>query len=242
MIVSGATTTGLVRAGNIGGHLVAGSLMAHELAGLAVGALAITTLMARHAARQPWRAAMVLAVLAAGWTAARNFAALPGATHATLAAFTSAALLDRTGVPATPMPRRWQAISARLAFFALLAQVAAGSLLRHQLIALPWHLLFGGIAALLLFVAAVPIVQDATRSAAEKRAAKSAIGSLIAQVCLGVSIFVMILLGSANVLAWLSLTAAHVVMGAVTLVAASILVRDHRTTSTAAWSGGSGRS
>jgi hypothetical protein len=116
----------------------------------------------------------------------------------------------------------------------MLIQVAVGALLRHQLIALPWHLLFGGAAVLLVLITALPTTQSAGSTPAEKRIAQSAIASIIAQVVLGAAIFAMILIGVENLAVWLSVTVAHVVMGTVTLVATSALARAHRRTSTAA--------
>ena len=240
VIASGAATTGLLRA-DVNATLVRGSLLTHELAGAAVGAFAVVRVLARRAARRSWRAALILGVLAFGGISAHTFVPRWVALHATLAACTAVVVVDRRRVRAGSAPR-WQAVCARLALAAMLGQVATGALLRHQLIALAWHLLSGGVAAFLLLVAAVPIVQDSPRDSADRRAAKSAIASLVVQVCLGASIFVMLLVGPVSALAWLGLTAAHVVMGSVTLVAASMLVRDHRATSKLARSGALGGS
>jgi hypothetical protein len=161
---------------------------------------------------------------------ARTFAPPWAALHAIVAAFAAAAVVDRIPMR-TSSAAAWQRLSARLAFGALLIQIAVGGLLRHQLIALPWHLLFAGIAALLVLVAAVPTVQASTSLAAEKRIARRAISSVLVQVSLGAAMFMMILMGTENAPAWLGLTVAHVVMGSVTLVAALALARAHRTAS-----------
>ena len=230
MVASGATTTGLLRSDSVNAGVVQGSLIAHEAGGFALGALAIVSLLARGA-RETWRAGIVLAVLACGWLAIRTFAPTWGASHAVLAACTAVAVTNRRAFAGAAAPR-WQLIAARLAFVAMLIQVAAGALLRHRLIELPWHVLFGGVAALLLLVAAVPSAQEATRPASQRRAARMAIAALLTQVGLGVSLYVMLLIGSDNAPAWIGLTTGHVVMGTLTLVAASLLVRDHRRIST----------
>jgi hypothetical protein len=232
MTASGALTTGLLRAGSVDAVVVKTSLVAHEALGTAIAALAALYVFYRGVARRTWRAGLIAGVLVCGWPAARTFAPLWSAIHAIAAAFSAAAIVDRIPVR-TNTAAVWQAVAAQLAVTAVLIQVAVGALLRHQLITLPWHLLFGGAAVLLLLIAAVPTTQSAASTPGEKRIARSAIASIIAQVVLGAAIFVMILVGVDRLDVWLSVTVAHVVMGSVTLVATSALAQAHRRTSTA---------
>jgi hypothetical protein len=242
MIVSGATTTSLLRAGNVNAVLVKVSLTGHEIAGAAIAALAVSYITFRRAVLPLWSSAAIIAVLACGWMASRTFTPSWAAAHGIIAAFAAAAIVKRTRVRRSTTPA-WQRASAQLALVAVLIQVGAGALVRHQLLTLPWHLLLGGIAALLILVAAVPTAQDPDSPAAARRVAKSAITTLVAQVCLGAAIFVFILIGAESAGVWIGLTTAHVVMGSVILAVTWALATVHRTASTdAACARGSGRS
>jgi hypothetical protein len=247
MIASGATTTGLLRAGNVDAGLVKASLIGHEIAGAAIAALAGLYILSRRSALPLWSSAAIVAVLACGWMASRTFTPSWAAAHGISAAFAAAALVTRTRVRRSATPA-WQRASAQLALVAVLIQVGAGALVRHQLVTLPWHLLLGGIAALLILVAAVPTAQDPDSPAVARRVARSAITTLVAQVCLGAAIFVFILIGAESAGVWIGLTTAHVVMGSVILAVTSALATIHRATvhrtasNDVACAGGSGRS
>ncbi len=232
LIVSGASTTGLLRAPLATG-VVPVVLTTHMVIGAALGLLAVGHLLRARRRGHVWRATLVAAALACGWFASRSFAPLMVAGHAALAAFATVALAG--GTPDAPYlhtvgtgkPRAqtWKAVVARIGFGLVLLQIALGALLRHQLIGLTWHLLAGGLAALAVLVPAVAVRQEASARTEERRAAKWAIASLLVQVSLGVAVLLMILIGTANVQVWLATTIAHVAVGSLTLLAAAWLAR-----------------
>jgi hypothetical protein len=201
--------------------------------GAALGFLAVGHLLRARRRRHVWRATLVAAALACGWFASRSFAPLTVAGHAALAAFATVALAG--GTPDAPYlhtvatgksrARTWKAVVARIGFVLVLLQIALGALLRHQLIGLTWHLLAGGLAALAVLVPAVAVRQESSARIEERRAAKWAIASLLVQVSLGVTVLLLILIGTANVQVWLATTITHVAVGSLTLLAAAWLAR-----------------
>ena len=120
-----------------------------------------------------------------------------------------------------PGRRSWQAKVAGVGVLLLILQIALGALVRHHLIGYGLHLLVAGLTALAILVPAVAVRQDAGAAVVLKRAAALAIASLLVQLSLGVAVLFMILTGTASVYGWLLTTVAHVVAGAITLLAAA---------------------
>jgi hypothetical protein len=233
LIVSGASTTGLLRAPFAIAGVVPIVLTTHMVIGAALGFLTVGYLLRARRRADVWRATLVASALACGWFASGSFAPLVVAGHAALAAFATVALAGRTpeathlrtvGTSMSRVPS-WKAIVARIGFVLVLLQIALGALLRHHLIGLTWHLLGGGLATLAVLVPAVAVAQDSSTPVEERRAAKWAIASLLMQVALGVTVLFLILIGTANVQVWLITTIAHVAVGSLTLLAAAWLAR-----------------
>lgn len=210
-----------------------GSLMilAHGVIAVAMGSAVIGHLVRARPATRLFPAVLVTATFVLGFFAARSFAPLTVAAHAALAAYAALALAS-TAVTDPIDGRRgrsWQAWVAGVGVLLLILQIALGALLRHHLIGYGWHLFVAGLAALAVLIPGVAISRDAGASIAEKRAAWSAMISLLVQLLLGIVLFLMILAGSNNVSAWLLTTVAHVVTGTITLLAAARLAQILRT-------------
>ncbi len=239
LIVSGAATTGVIRAPLANPAIGSFLFRSHRIAGTALGILVVIRLL--QARRQPrWRwfsAALVAAVVALGWFVAASLASGPVAVHATLAAFAAVALAAPSvarsrdeppeGVSAANAGAQstWVRPCARLAFVLVLIQVAVGALLRHGLIGLVWHLLAGGLTLVALLLPAVVVTQDDSAPHATRRTAQWVIAMAIVQVCLGAAVFLMIALGPPSVSAWLAATIAHVTGGTLTLLASAAFVQ-----------------
>jgi hypothetical protein len=228
LIVSGASTTGLLRAPVANPSVVPVAFHFHRFAGTLVGLIGLA-LMIRAGRRDGWRwpgAALAGGTVALGWLCARSLAPLVVVVHAFIAAFATVSLASATTVasPSSESSRsraRWMTVSAQLAFGLVAAQVVAGAFLRHQQIGLLWHLLVGGLAVVALLAPAVAIRQDPVAPIVERRAATWAITAVVIQVALGVAVLLMILVGPPSVAAWLGATIAHVTVGTLTLLAAA---------------------
>jgi hypothetical protein len=216
-VASGAMATSLLRV-PVGIAGIGSTALALHLGVGAVLAILVLWWLARaeHGLRM-WPAAVVIATVAVGWFGRRSFAPMTVATHASLAAITTAALV----VAGSTLRRRsWKARVAGAGFLLLCVQLVLGAFLRHQLVSLSWHVLVAGLAALAILVPAVAIVQDSGSSPAGKRASTWAITSVLVQVGLGVVILVMMMTGNANAGVWLIATVMHVIIGNMTLLAA----------------------
>ena len=216
-ILSGAATTGLLRA-PIGGSAVASAtLTAHMILGLAVASVAVWHLARSGKTRFPVAIALVAAAVVSGWSASRSFTPFAVAGHA-IAAFAPLVLLvDNTRALAWP-PR-----AARVGSVLLLFQVALAALVRHRVVGLTSHVLVGGLAATAVLVPAVVVTQDDAALVVEKRAARWAIAALLVQVLLGASLLLMVAAGTDNVPLWAAAINAHVLVGTLALLAAAAL-------------------
>ena len=236
-MASGAVTSGLLRIPAASPALAAGAFHSHRALGIVTVALALFFLR-RSAGPRAWLAVgLVSAAPMVGWLAARSFAPRTAALHAAVAAVAAAALagaaLSREtaggAIAALPGAARrgtaWPAHWARIGLGVMTVQVAIGALLRHQQIDLAWHLLAAGIATILVLVPAIAVGQEQAPTAAERRVARWAIASLVTQVSLGASVYLMILVGPPSVWLWLAATVLHVVFGSVSLVASAALAR-----------------
>lgn len=210
--------------------------LAHGVIAVAMASAVIGHLVRAHATARFLPALFVTATFVCGFFTIRSFEPLTSTAHATLAAYAALALAA-TGTPGLggilPIDgrrgRSWQAWVVGVGVLLLILQIALGALLRHHLIGYGWHLFVAGLAALAVLIPGVAISRDAGAAIVEKRAAWSAMISLLVQLLLGVVLFLMILAGSNNVSAWLLTTVAHVVTGTITLLTAARLAQILRT-------------
>lgn len=205
-------------------------LISHMVFGAAIGLIIVVHLLQTRQTKPLSPVALIAAAIAVGWFASRSLAPLTVAGHAALAAYATVALAAARGAAASTVVdsrfrHTWKASLARAGFVLLLIQVALGALVRHQLMAVLWHLLAAGLAALAILVPAVAITQEPLATEDERLAARWAIISLLVQLSLGVVVLFMILIGTPNTLFWLVTTASHVVVGSLTLVAVARLTR-----------------
>src|SRR5262249_8270105 len=146
LIVSGAATTGLLRAPLTHPSVGPFVYQLHQFAGTAVGLLILGQLL-WSGARRRWTglsAVLVGVAIVMGWLCTRSAAPRTVAVHACVAAYAAVALAAAAAPSRTPglpltgsRPRaRWRARRVQLAFALVAAQVAVGALLRHQQIEL----------------------------------------------------------------------------------------------------------
>lgn len=210
--------------------------LAHGVIAVATVSAVIGHLVRAHGTARFLPALFVTATFVCGFFAIRSFEPSTSAAHAALAAYAALALattgttgLDRISPVDGRRGGLWQARVAGVGVLLLILQIALGALLRHHLIGYGWHLFVAGLAALAVLIPGVAISRDAGAAIVEKRAAWSAMISLLVQLLLGIVLFLMILAGSKNVSAWLLTTVAHVVAGTITLLAAARLAQILRT-------------
>jgi len=235
LILSGALTSSLLRAPLVLSGVMPILLVSHMIGGAAIAIIAIGYVAAGPTPARWWRVTLVIGTGILGWLAHRSFAPLPTASHAALAAFATIALARvsfESPANDNPSPPAWIPVVARIGFVLVFVQVAAGAALRHHLIALTWHLVIGGLAAMAVLSAAVVTVQHQTATMAEKQSGRFAIGAIVAQASLGAAVLFMMLIGPPNAGTWIAITVAHVVVGTVTLLAVgrfnSVLDRQRR--------------
>jgi hypothetical protein len=227
LIVSGASTTGLLRARVTNQSVVPLTYQTHRFAGTLVGLLGLTQLIrvGRHHGWTWLGATLIAGTIALGWMSAASLEPRTVVAHAFTAAVAAAALSSVVSSPpgsavSSPAHRpRWMPVSAQIAVGLVCAQIAVGAMLRHQQIALTPHLLVAGLAVLALLAPAAAILQDTSTPAVERHAARWAITAVIVQVALGAVVLLMIVIGPPSVTAWLAATIAHVTVGTLTLVA-----------------------
>lgn len=222
LILTGALTTSLLRAPLILSGLMPVLLVAHMIGGAATAAIAIGYLTVFPSSRRWWGVTAVAGAGVCGWFAHQSLAPLVTASHAAIAAFAIIPLAD-LNVQAPPAndsrPPSWISRLARIGFVLVFLQVAVGAALRHHLVALTWHLVVGGLAAMAVLAAAVVTIQHESAPIANKQAARSAVATIVAQAALGVAVLFMMLIGPPNAGAWITITVAHVVVGSLTLLA-----------------------
>jgi len=171
-----------------------------------------------------------------GWTSP----ATPGrvvwhalSSHAALALVTAAAVLTSRAwsEPAKPVGAGSWGVLRPVALVtppAVLLQIAMGALYRHQILGVMWHMLGAMVVAILTLVLSVILLQHFADQRQLKSAAAWLISAVLAQVCLGIAAFLMILLGAGNIPPFMWLATGHVTVGAATLgasVLASMQVR-----------------
>jgi heme A synthase len=102
-------------------------------------------------------------------------------------------------------------------------QILLGALYRHQITGVMPHMFGAMIVALLTMIVAAVILQHFSQSSPLKQAATVLISAVLLQVCLGIAVFVMLLLNVSDSPAFVWIASAHVTTGTL-LLAASVLM------------------
>jgi heme A synthase len=102
---------------------------------------------------------------------------------------------------------------------AVLAQISLGALYRHQITGVMPHMLGAMVVALLTLGVSVILLQHFPDLRELKSAATALISAVLAQVCLGIAVFFMLLLGVGNIPAFAWLATGHVCVGTLTFAA-----------------------
>ncbi len=100
-------------------------------------------------------------------------------------------------------------------------QILLGALYRHQMTGVMPHMFGAMIVALLTMVVSAVVLQHFSESTALKQAATVLISAVLLQVCLGIAVFVMLLLNVVDSPAFVWIASAHVTTGTL-LLAASV--------------------
>jgi len=106
---------------------------------------------------------------------------------------------------------------------AVLIQIALGALYRHQITGVMPHMLGAMLVALLALLVSVTLIQNFPEHQPLKRAATLLISMVLAQVCLGVAVFVMLLLGAGNTAAFTWTATGHVTVGTLAFAASMLM-------------------
>lgn len=210
----------------------------HQAVGIAalLLALGLCLWISRNAAGRNVRAAAwltfaTLAVSSAtGWASPLSAARVvchAVFAHLSIALITAAAVLNSRGwsEPATPADSEsWGALrpAALWTPAAVLVQIAMGALYRHQITGVMPHMLGAMVVALLTLVVSVILLQHFQGQRELKSAATALISAVLAQVCLGIAVFIMLLLGVGNNPAFAWLATGHVCVGTLTFAASVV--------------------
>lgn len=238
-IVSGAFITS-TNVALPAGHAESGVGVHRAIALLAIAVLCagIVAVRSTGAARIALGTALVslIASAAIGW----NYPLSPGAAvwHAALAHLFTAAIavalvLGSSTHPANPLPAgsysglRPAAMAMPPAVF---TQIVLGALYRHQIAGIMPHMLGAMVAALLTMIVSAIVLQYFSERAELKRAAALLICAVLVQVCLGISVFILLLLNVSDTPAFVWIATAHVTVGTLVLassVFAALEIRRH---------------
>jgi len=102
-------------------------------------------------------------------------------------------------------------------------QIALGTAYRHEVIGIMPHMGGALLVALMTLILSAVILQNSLGPAPMRRAAAALISIVLAQVCLGISSFLMLVLNAAGTFAFVLTTAGHVSIGAATLAASVVM-------------------
>ena len=154
--------------------------------------------------------------------------------HAALSHLSTASLAVALIVPSAPNLQAiplavgpWTALrpAAVVTPIVVFAQIVMGALYRHQVTGIMPHMLGAMVVALLTMVVSVVVLQHFSESGALRQPATVLISAALLQICLGIAVFLMLLLNLSNTAAFVWIATAHVTTG--TLVfAASILMAE----------------
>ena len=110
----------------------------------------------------------------------------------------------------------------------VVVQIALGAAYRHNVISVMPHVAGSMAVALLTLIVSAVVLQNFSRPKSLRRAATALISIVLAQVCLGVAAFLMIVLNANGTFAFMLITAGHVLIGAATLAASVVMAMEVR--------------
>ncbi len=102
-------------------------------------------------------------------------------------------------------------------------QITLGALYRHQVFGIMPHMLGAMVVALLTLVVSVILLQNFGQRREFKGPATALISLLLAQVCLGIIVFLLLLLGAGNSVGFVWAATGHVCVGTLTFAASVAL-------------------
>ncbi len=222
MVAIGAATTGLLRAPvTTSFDLRRLLLVGHEWLGAVLVVVTIVAI-ARRGRFPALTTGLIVLAAGSGWWSTRMLSPIAGALHAAAAATATvsvaATLALRTPVSSSARDAAWVRRVAQIGLALMVLQVTVGAMLRHQLVTVEWHMLTGGLAVLMVLIAAGAVIYSADVPESHRRAARWTIAVTLGQVALGVTVFVLIVMGAPSTSAWLASTIAHVTGGTATML------------------------
>jgi len=110
----------------------------------------------------------------------------------------------------------------------VLLQTTLGAAYRHDAIGVMPHMAGAMVVALTTLVVSAVILQNFPGPAPMRRAAAVLISIVLAQVCLGIAAFLMLILNTAGTFAFVLVTVGHVATGAATLGASVVMAMQTR--------------
>lgn len=148
-------------------------------------------------------------------------------SHLAVALITGAAVLTSTSwsQPAKPVSAgSWKALRPAALWTPpiVLLQIAMGALYRHQILGVMPHMLGAMVVSILALVVSMTLIQHFGDLPQLKSSASVLIAVVLAQVCLGIGAFLMLLLGAGNTSAFVWLTTGHVCVGSLTFGASVV--------------------
>lgn len=102
-------------------------------------------------------------------------------------------------------------------------QITLGSAYRHDLTGIMPHMAGAMVVALMTLIVSAVILQHFPEPAPMRRAAAVLISVVLAQVCLGIAAFLMLVLNAAGTFAFVLSTVGHVSIGALTLAGSVVM-------------------
>ncbi|HLJ46988.1 MAG TPA: hypothetical protein VKU01_13315 [Bryobacteraceae bacterium] len=105
----------------------------------------------------------------------------------------------------------------------VLAQIILGALYRHKIFGIMPHMLGAMVVALLTLIVSVVLLQNFGQRRDLRIPATALISLLLAQVCLGIAVFLLLLLGAGNTGGFVWSATGHVCVGTLTFAASVVL-------------------
>lgn len=212
----------------------------HRGLGIALAILTLSLVIWTLLAATPtWLRALVSTAFAAlALNAVLGFQAAPlspalGIFHALLAHFFLAAIVAMTVVTSAKWNREVELSSDTgwhsVRHFAITTppvvflQITLGAAYRHEVAGIMPHMGGAMVVALMTLVVSTLILQNAPGPKPLRHAAAILISIVLAQVCLGIAVFLMLSLNAAGTLAFVLATTGHVSIGAATLAASVVM-------------------
>jgi len=109
---------------------------------------------------------------------------------------------------------------------AVFVQIVFGALYRHQITGIMPHMLGAMVVALLTMIVSALVLQHFSQSRELKRAAILLISAVLLQVCLGIAVFMMLLLNLSATAAFVWTATAHVTTGTLVFAASVVMAME----------------